>query len=316
MSEKSFLAPNTDGTKLADYALVDFNGKKVWLFVDDHLPSILVPIAPTEKRESFNHKMLGFHFLDLQINGGNFEKYLAIKPPKSELHDVFLSFKDSVIDEIGNQSTLDSVISTVIAKYDEWSEFFGTALAGGDSTPKVIGLIGELLVLEEFVKLHGPAALSNWWGPVRHRHDFEFEKSAIEVKATINLQSNEIEVHGIKQLLPDPGRVLYLAHLRINLSPDGANLLQLIQRIASFGVSIFELNEKISKSGVTETMIDSFHEFKFIGASSRYFVVDQSFPALTPDIISPQHWSRISNVSYKVSLDGLSSSIELPSISQ
>ena len=299
---------------VADYALADFMGRKIWIYRQDGISELLIPIDELISRTGFSHKMLKFDFSTYQINGGDIEKYLSISPPTLELSEIFLSFIRFTLDDLASQTSIDNVISLIIEKYEDWSAFFASGGLGKDSTSKIIGLIGELLILEKVIKMFDETAISSWWGPVRHRHDFEFANSGIEVKTTINPHSNEVEIHGLKQLSPDPGRSLYLAHLKLNLDPQGFNLSDLINRLLTSKVSKFELEEKIGKSGVTKELIDSFTNFKFNGFLARYFLVDATFPSITQENLSISKLSRISRVSYKVDLEDLVFSQDFPSV--
>ncbi len=299
---------------VADYALADFMGRKIWIYRQDGISELLIPIDDLISRTGFSHKMLKFGFSTYQINGGEFEKYLSVTPPSLELSEIFLSFIRFTLDDIASQTSIDNVISLIIEKYEDWSAFFASGGLGKDSTSKIIGIIGELLILEKVIKTLDETAISTWWGPVRHRHDFEFANSGIEVKTTINPHSNEVEIHGLKQLSPDPGRSLYLAHLKLNLDPQGLNLSDLINRLLASNVSKFELEEKIGKSGVTKELIDSFTNFKFNGFLARYFLVDDLFPSITQDNLSVDELSRISRVSYKIDLKDLVFSHDFPSV--
>ena len=299
---------------VADYALADFMGRKIWIYRQDGISELLIPIDDLISRTGFSHKMLKFGFSTYQINGGEFEKYLSVTPPSLELSEIFLSFIRFTLDDIASQTSIDNVISLIIEKYEDWSAFFASGGLGKDSTSKIIGIIGELLILEKVIKTLDETAISTWWGPVRHRHDFEFANSGIEVKTTINPHSNEVEIHGLKQLSPDPGRSLYLAHLKLNLDPQGLNLSDLINRLLASNVSKCELEEKIGKSGVTKELIDSFTNFKFNGFLARYFLVDDLFPSITQDNLSVDELSRISRVSYKIDLKDLAFSHDFPSV--
>ena len=299
---------------VADYALADFMGHKIWIYRQDGISELLIPIDDLISRTGFSHKMLKFGFSTYQINGGEFEKYLSVTPPTLDLSEIFLSFIRFTLDDIASQTSIDNVISLIIEKYEDWSAFFASGGLGKDSTSKIIGVIGELLILEKVIKTFDETAISTWWGPVRHRHDFEFANSGIEVKTTITPHSNEVEIHGLKQLSPDPGRSLYLAHLKLNLDPQGLNLSDLINRLLTSKVSKFELEEKIGKSGVTKELIDSFTNFKFNGFLARYFLVDDLFPSITQDNLSVDELSRISRVSYKIDLKDLVFSHDFPSV--
>ena len=314
MSEASHNNQKGEFFENAYYALVDFCGKKMWIYTEENIPTLLIPNDSTLEKSSFSHKMLNFKNTLYQVNGGEFEKYLSISPPSIELSEVFLSFIRSILDAIGEEKSITSVVEKVIATYDDWSEFFGIRNLGSDKTSKVIGIIGELCVLEGLVATNGPKVITNWWGPVKHRHDFEFDKIAVEVKSTINLYSNEVEIHGLSQLLPDDGRMLFLAHIKINLDPSGINLSDLIQRLLAKNISKFELTEKLRQSGIREDLIEAHGEFRFTDFSARYYKVDSSFPSITPSNLSSETLSRVSKVNYGLKLDGMMSSAEFPEV--
>ena len=300
--------------ELAEYALVDFNGKNIWIFVQEGIPLLLIPAADFGAGESFSHKMLNFKFASYQVNGGIFEKYLTISPPSRELSEVFLSFIRFILEEIGAESSIEAAIELIIKKYEEWSEFFGTGKLGPNSTSMLVGLIGELLMLTEFVDKNGPQVISNWWGPIRHRHDFEFEKCAMEVKTTTNPLSKEMAINGLRQLEADSDRSLFIAHLKLNLNPVGENLKSLVNKLLAAEVSEFELREKIEKYGFSKEMIEDTEKFTFNGFSVKYYLVDAYFPSITSANLEPGQHARISKVNYSVLVDGLVGSSECPVI--
>jgi hypothetical protein len=300
--------------ELAEYALVDFKGKNIWISAQAGIPLLLIPSADLGLNESFSHKMLNFKFATYQVNGGNFENYLTISPPSKELSEVFLSFIRFILEEVGAESSIESAIELIINKYEEWSEFFGTGKLGPNSMSMLIGLIGELLVLKEFVGKNGPQVIANWWGPERHRHDFEFEKCAIEVKTTANPLAKEISINGLRQLEVDSNRTLFVAHLKLNLNPVGQNLSSLLSNLLDAKVSEFELKEKVEKSGISEEMMPDTENFTFNGFSVKYYLVDAYFPSITTANFEPGKDARISAVNYTVLIDGLVGENESPDI--
>jgi hypothetical protein len=132
---------------VADYALADFMGRKIWIYRQDGISELLIPIDDLISRTGFSHKMLKFDFSTYQINGGDFEKYLSISPPTLELSEIFLSFIRFTLDDIASQPSIDNVISLIIDKYEDWSAFFTSGGLGRDSTSKIIGLLQLVIFL-------------------------------------------------------------------------------------------------------------------------------------------------------------------------
>ena|GEM_PF-3815924 len=310
-NENGKVVRSTEGD-LADYALTDFGGQKIWIYEKHGLPSILIPHHENPTVRAFTHRMLDFEHNLYSVNGAASQKYLAIKPKTSELDEVFLSFIRTLLVDISNESKIDSVQALVMNKYDEWAAFFGSGNFGRESRSKIVGLIGELLLMEDLMKKAGNAVIHSWWGPIRHRHDFEFEEVAFEVKSSIDMTSREVEVHGLTQLLPDAGRSLYLVYLKIQLDPQGINVGELVERLISKGLSRFELEEKLKKVGVGQEELDAATDFRFSNFSSRFYLVDESFPGIRPQDLSNETKGRVSNISYRLNLEGLLSSLNCP----
>jgi hypothetical protein len=297
---------------LADYALADFGGEKIWIRGNCDTPSILIPHRENPAQQAFTHKMLDFEHNLYSVNGAPPQKYLLIKPRSNELEEVFLSFIRTLLVDISNERDIIKVQDLVMKKYDEWAAFFGTGNFGRESRSRVVGLIGELLLLEDLMKIVGREVIHSWWGPIRHRHDFEFEHMAFEVKSSIDMISREVEIHGLTQLLPDEGRSLYLVYVKIQLDPRGINVSELVERLISKGISGFDLEEKLMKVVVGKEELEAATDFRFSNFTARFFLVDDSFPGIRPNNLSIETKGRVSNISYRLNLDGLTSSLDLP----
>jgi len=299
-------------TDLADYALTDFCGEKIWIYGNRDTPSILIPHRENSIQPAFTHKMLDFEHDLYSVNGAPPQEYLSIKPRSNELEEVFLSFIRTLLVDISNERDIFKVQALVMKKYDEWAAFFGTGNFGRESRSRVVGLIGELLVLEDLMEKLGREVIHSWWGPIRHRHDFEFEHTAFEVKSSIDMISREVEIHGLTQLLSDEGRSLYLVYVKIQLDPRGNNVSELVERLISKGISRFDLEEKLKKVVAGKEELEAAADFRFSNFTARFFLVDDSFPGIRPDNLSVETKGRVSNISYRLNLDGLTSSPDLP----
>lgn len=92
------------------------------------------------------------------------------------------------------------------------------ARAGGISRDEVIGLYGELFVLESLL-LAGKAGAKAWIGANRQSHDIRLAALELEVKTTTSNARHHF-VHGLNQLTPTPGHDLYVVSVRLG-SPGG-----------------------------------------------------------------------------------------------
>ena len=78
---------------------------------------------------------------------------------------------------------------------------------------ELVGLYGELVVLEDLLRVHR-ASVKCWTGPFGGRHDFSGRRFALEVKSTLTRVSKTVHISGIEQLMPPAsGSELGLMHL-------------------------------------------------------------------------------------------------------
>jgi hypothetical protein len=174
-----------------------------------------------------------------------------------------------------------------------------------------LGLLGELWLLDRLMDIHGLKALDAWTGPRGEAHDFRIDSSEFEVKTT----SGEHRIHQISsdsQLTPSPGRDLFVLSLQFaaggpgDLSLRGA-IEALRKRLTSSATIHFE-----------EVLEDAFqlppaslaHYSNRLTLRTRPYLVavGKSFPRITrADVLSiaGRAMSRISDVRYRVDLDGL-----------
>jgi hypothetical protein len=75
---------------------------------------------------------------------------------------------------------------------EKWKNMLSLDTEKVMSLSSVIGLFGELLLLDYLVNGKKIATLDNWVGPNGNRHDFEFLQHSIEVKSTTVKNGNDI----------------------------------------------------------------------------------------------------------------------------
>lgn len=172
---------------------------------------------------------------------------------------------------------------------------------------KLIGLMGELLLLDHLTRTRHPNILNNWVGPLGNRHDFEFVNNSIEVKSTTTKIGNEISVHGINQLEPYPGKKVSVLRVKFEPDPAGISLPDLIKCILKTeGVSTQSFNEKLLKVGYRHEFEKTYTELRFQPVEFQIIPVDSKFPRITKnDLQNLDVTSRILDIQYVVNVSGL-----------
>jgi len=143
--------------------------------------------------------------------------------------DLFATLCSDVLAYAATESAVRS-LPAVLTRLDAWRLFL-RSLSDGLSRSEIIGLIGELRVLLEF--LENDATLLNVWrAPENGLHDFENDGHALEVKATLG-PGTYVTISHLHQL--DDGGLdrLDLVHVRLYETPQGDSVDDLVGSISS-----------------------------------------------------------------------------------
>lgn len=173
-----------------------------------------------------------------------------------------------------------------------------------------LGLRGELQFMRDLAPRLGDDVLAAWTGPERQPHDFRIGDCEFEVKTTRGVNHVHV-INGLQQLEPSPGHRLFIYSLR--LAPAGAKagttLPDEIEQTRALllppGKLHFDRMLRTHYGYVAEHA--DWYPQRFQHASvPRLVPVDGSCPRLTGAMISAvPHAERISDVRYRVSLEGL-----------
>jgi len=218
---------------------------------------------------------------------------------------LFGAFLDELLKsiEIG-EGLLIVEIKNLLAK---WKSMLSLDTEKIMSLNSVIGLFGELLVLDFLVNEMKMATLDNWVGPNGNRHDFEFLRHSIEVKSTTVKNGNEIHVSGVTQLEPYPEKIVTILRIKLEIEPNGVSLPQLIQKMTTAdSMDSEKFLEKLSKVGYKSDKEDHYAPICFQPIEFQIIPVDSKFPRITAKslkVIDPA--ARIKDVEYIVNVSGL-----------
>lgn len=122
-----------------------------------------------------------------------------------------------------------SALSAFVDRLHIWQAFMARHGSDGLSENAVIGLMGELHILSDYVlpQIGLERAVASWSGPLGEVNDFNLAGGFLEVKATARQAPDVIVITNSDQLDISRGRIV-LAHVRLRLDPDGATLPEMI----------------------------------------------------------------------------------------
>jgi Putative PD-(D/E)XK family member, (DUF4420) len=154
------------------------------------------------------------------------------------------------------------------------------------TTEEEVGLVGELLVLEALYAIRiGAAALIAWRGAISEEHDFGLPDLDVEVKTT-STERREHWISSLTQLVPTGSRPLGLLSLQITRGGDSGRALPTIIEALRGTLDAEAFDEKLRLVGWNDEVSDLFPDRWHLRSPPAFFLVDKSFPAITPAVLA------------------------------
>ena len=151
----------------------------------------------------------------------------------SDRNDVFSILAQDILEELSRQKDAMLYISALKMRILKWSDFFKNTSNNKLSEKQVIGLVGELTYLKQMLD-DGLEVLFNYWnGPIKSAQDFQGNRVAVEIKASVSNRLEIVHISSEEQLDDGDWSALYLVVYRIKSNNDtGVTLPELIDIIA------------------------------------------------------------------------------------
>jgi hypothetical protein len=162
---------------------------------------------------------LDLWFESLAFNGESVAS-LVLVPKNSDQRDLFYALADHLVPQLALNSELPGTSDSVEAEISEWMKFWAKERSE-ISRELLLGLLGELIALDEYLDLDGKD-YTVWEGPLGSPKDFRGQNDALEVKV-LGTRTGPVvhRISSIQQLqIPENGR-LFILSLRITFSANG-----------------------------------------------------------------------------------------------
>ncbi|WP_198169786.1 PD-(D/E)XK motif protein [Agromyces laixinhei] len=176
---------------------------------------------------------------------------------------------------------------------------------------KVIGLIGELLVLDHVVAAYGEdVAITAWLGPLAEQHDFGFPDFDAEVKTTMSEARSHV-IGSDTQLEPVPARSLYLVSVQITragAAVKGFTLPELIAAVRGrLDTTLRTFDNALDGLGWHHSDADLYRARFQLRSTPQAYFVDGDFPAITSKMLDAVVPNRplVGGVSYRIDVTQL-----------
>lgn len=218
------------------------------------------------------------------IGEGRVAVLVSLRDRSSE--DLFGHLCDHLLSRMGTNPDARTAIDAIADEIDRWRRFMEKHRRPLD-TQAVVGLIGELAVLERLMRRVGKRqAIEGWRSPQGSLRDFELADRTIEVKAYTASAGGLVHIHEPMQLEPDSGRRLFLACQEVvqgqvgnGRLPDHVSRLR-SQLLADAGL-LGDFDRLLAGSGYLPAHQEEYREDYGLG-ELRVFEVRDGFPRIGP----------------------------------
>jgi hypothetical protein len=286
------------------------NGSNIYAGRDSEgFPHLLIPIEDGQERGDEKLSALtSTRVRTLQNENGEIKTFVDLSCQSSEADVLFaaMCFDLSAVLENQNVQGLDWLLGLMSQTIEKWRHILEAIAENSISQNAASGIIGEILALRALYETQGHVAWDAWVGQDRARHDFEFSQKALEVKTSTVLKSKECTIHGMAQLESAPNTSLYLVLFQIEWAPGCITVAELLTELEAKGLPKEAVLKKIAVPDTEllnpKSWINAL-SFKVVACTK--YLVDENFPSITRSALNQSFISRISNVQYKIQLDGL-----------
>jgi hypothetical protein len=253
------------------YLGVDVHESPVLMLLSDRSVEQLPRLRSLEVSQNLRHD-------------GKFAILISLSTP--DLLHPFCSVCDDLIESLRNFTQPGSEAVFLLNRLEKWRRLLETTRKGL-SQPQILGLMGELLFLEQLiVRIGATPAITSWLGPTGAPQDFETSGQIYEIKVC-PIGAHEVIISSLEQLhtANTPTRlIVFSIGPSSSEQPRAFTPNALVSRIRNFltdhplAASDFEL--KLADLGFDENQPEC--GVPLMAQRARAFEVRNSFPRLTP----------------------------------
>lgn len=246
-----------------------------------------------------------------KFNGKDVKVYIDLECGLEDYLGEFTEIAKEISTEIlvHNNDPLGSVIGVI----ENWRSFLASRIKEVLSEEEQIGLLCELIILKSLCDINPSVALNSWRGPLGEKHDFVFSDWSFEIKGTRSA-SHLHWINGIDQLKKienkDLGFISFL--LTTSQYQDSISIQSLIITIVNETLKgkpslIEKFYKLLVGAGYSRVFAEEYKKLQFDIIDCLFFNVDEDFPKLTSDNLNRPLGNRVSDIRYKIDLQGVNS---------
>jgi hypothetical protein len=298
-------APDVSDKLEADPLSITVNGFPLMVGVDSlGARHLLIPIpADVAVPTGSSGPAIGLRKRSLIVDAHE-RTFADLSCSRKDLFDEFVVVARDVIRAVtSNETDAAEEAAEVLASWRELLRAFATPRLDKNG---IIGLYGELLILDRLQEFDARKAAEAWTGPTGGRYDFQRGSLMLEVKTATARRGRPFVVHGLDQLEVAPHSKLFLCWIRLEVGVDrGTSLRSLAERVLDGSQNRSSIEQKLRNLGYDLDQQELFELPLLNELERRLYRVDDRFPTLTrTNLIGGDLPRGILAVSYEVDLAG------------
>jgi Putative PD-(D/E)XK family member, (DUF4420) len=246
----------------------------------------------------------------LEQDPGPGPERLEISVSDIELLPYFLGFVETVVDAVQlHEAEVPDAIQTSMRLFRRLLRDVKLA-----SREKIVGLLGELWVLNRLIDVQGAQALDAWTGPRGEAHDFRTGDAELEVKTTTKQRRVHV-IHGLDQLEPSVGADLYLVSIQLAAGGGAADAFTLSEWLVATrerldGTGRVEAFDQIllDHYGLAREDAGRYRDSYRLRSDPVLIEIHDGVPHLTHtdlEMVSRPEMQRVGEVDYGLDVEGL-----------
>jgi hypothetical protein len=220
--------------------------------------------------------------------------------------DIFAVLVDDIIQHISTRTNEKQAVTAFIKRLNRWQAFLKNYSIDGMSEKQQYGLYGELWFLKEILlrNFNDSGVIQGWVGPCGANQDFQYDKCAVEIKATTGGASEKIKISNSRQL--DDTGIDNLILFHISFDVRVGNLHTLPDLVNDIRETLAGENEQLN-SYFNDRLIDvgyiDIHQHLYNNKSyslrnMHFFRVTDNFPRIVEKNLLP----GVGDITYSVDL--------------
>jgi hypothetical protein len=221
--------------------------------------------------------------------------------------DLFVILANDLIELILNNKDEKKILIKLSNRLNKWKEFLKESKSSNLTKEALIGLVGELIILNQLLKFDSSIeTLLTWKGPFGNKNDFVKKNKSIEVKTSIEKTKNIVRISSEFQL--DTNEIEFLNLVVVKLDSDipegkGFSLPELVSNTMKDKDAEWQVNFKMimKVAGYSFDSEELYTAKRFIVNQINIYDVLEEFPKICGSELS----INLSEVKYDLNLNGL-----------